>query len=119
MAIYMASAVGFSFSFHYCGGHYKGICFTSDTEKGCCGKNEHKTNCCEDKVVKAKFKDDHSSSAKAILAKIFSPQAIQQYPALFNHKVIYVAQLTYVANDSSPPFTPSTPLYLMNRVLRI
>ncbi len=119
MLVYMAGAIGLTFSFHYCGGHFKNICFTSDTEKGCCGKGEHKKNCCEDKVVSAKFKSDHSSSAKTILSKVFSPQALLNYHPVFQQIITHENYQTYVANDSSPPIVNSVPIYLMNRVLRV
>lgn len=119
MITYMAGAVGFTFSLHYCGGHYKSTCFTSDTEKGCCGKNEHKTNCCKDKTFKAKFKDNHSSSAKAVVAKVFFTDAIIHQPVLTAQAISYADCDTYVANDSSPPFVRGVPIYLMNRVFRI
>ena len=119
MITYMAGAIGFTFSFHYCGGHYKGICFTSDTEKGCCKKNEHKTHCCKDKVFKAKFTGDHSSSAKAVIAKAFFLQATMPEPIAIAEQETREFADTYVANDSSPPFVRGVPLYLMNRVLRI
>lgn len=114
----MACAVGFTFSFHYCGGHFRYICFTSDTEEGCCGENEHKTNCCEDKVVSAKVKD-HTAFAKVLLPKVFLADAIQpSHP--FSYPVIcHTGYRSYIANDSSPPIVSDVPIYLMNRVLRI
>ena len=117
---YMASAIGFTFSFHYCGGHYKGICFTSDTERGCCGKNEHKTNCCEDKVIKAKFKDDHSSSVKATLGKVAFEKAALLHTYLVPLKIQDVGGYPeFVSNDPSPPHLNNVPIYLMNCVLRV
>lgn len=116
----MASAVGFSFSYHYCAGHYKGICFSSDTEKDCCGENEHETNCCKDKIVKAKIKDDQSHSLKAILGKIIFKAGLSQYPTVSISCAVHCEEYTSsVANDSSPPTIGSVPIYLMNRVLRI
>ncbi|MBC7553170.1 MAG: hypothetical protein H7257_04250 [Taibaiella sp.] len=119
MVTYTACAVGFTFSFHYCGGHYKQICFTADTENGCCEGNEHKSNCCEDKVIKAKFKSDQSSSAKVFLLKVFSPQAVLNQYVVFQQIITHENYQTYVSNDSSPPITSGVPIYLMNRVFRI
>lgn len=114
----MACAVGFTFSFHYCGGHFRYICFTSDTEEGCCGENEHKTNCCEDKVVSAKVKD-HTAFAKMLLPKVFLADAILPSHPLNRPVICHTGYRSYVANDSSPPIVSDVPIYLMNRVLRI
>lgn len=119
MFLYMASAMGFSFSLHYCGGHYKQLCFTSDTEEGCCGESEHKSNCCEDKVISAKYKDDHTAYAKIILPKMFFADAAPVYPSITLSGISYNTHDGYVANDSSPPIVSDVPIYLMNRVLRI
>ncbi len=120
LLVYMASAIGLTFSFHYCGGHFKKICFTADTEKGCCSKGKHKKNCCEDKVVSAKFKDNHASGAKAaIISKIFFAEAVLFFPQLAQSTVCYNGFRVYTANDPSPPIIPGVPIYLMNRVLRI
>jgi hypothetical protein len=115
---YMASVVGFSFSFHYCGKHFRYITFSHDTEKGCCGKNERKSKCCSDKIVKAKIKDDCTQPAKAVFGKIMLHGVIHFRPRP-QQKICYDVRHYFVANDSSPPFDRSTPIYLANRVIRI
>lgn len=118
MMTYMACAIGFTFSFHYCGGHYKYVCFTADTEEDCCGENEHKTNCCDDKVVSAKVKD-HTAFAKMLLAKVFFVHDLQPSPQ-YSYKVAYHTGYRYYwASNSSPPIVTDVPIYLLNRVLRI
>jgi hypothetical protein len=119
MVTYMAGAIGFSYSLHYCGGHFKGVCFTSDTEKGCCGNGKHKKNCCKDKVVSAKCKGSHTPSAKAVLSKVFFIQAILVHAELPVNNNVYAGFPAYVSSDPSPPFTSSVPIYLLNRVLRV
>jgi hypothetical protein len=119
MVTYMASAIGFSYSLHYCGGHFKGVCFTSDTEKGCCGEGNHKKNCCNDKVVSAKFKGSHTPSVKALLSKVFFVQAILVHAELPVNNNVYAGFPVYVSSDPSPPFSSPVPIYLLNRVLRV
>lgn len=116
---YMASAIGFSYSLHYCGGHYKYVCFTSDTEKGCCGKNEHKSNCCKDKVIKAKFKSNHNPVAKAVLGKVFFECTTVHQLAISSSNYAADGYRTYISSDPSPPGSSDCPIYLLNRVLRI
>jgi hypothetical protein len=116
---YMASAIGFTYSLHYCGGHFKGVCFTSDTEKGCCGKGKHKKNCCKDKVISAKFKSSHAPSAKALLSKVFFFQAVLMHSEFPANKNVFTGFPTYVSCDPSPPDPSDVPIYLLNRVLRV
>jgi hypothetical protein len=118
MVTYMASAIGFTYSLHYCGGHFKGVCFTSDTEKGCCGKGKHKENCCKNKVVSAKFKGGHAPSAKALLSKVFFVQAILVHAELPVNNNVYAGFPAYVSSDPSPPFSSSVAIYLLDCVLR-
>lgn len=115
----MASAIGFTYSLHYCGGHYKGIFFTSDTEKGCCGKGKHKKNCCNDKVITAKFKSNHAASVKAILGKVFFECTAIQYPVITLTHNLADGYRTYISSDPSPPILSDIPIYLLNRDLRI
>jgi hypothetical protein len=120
MITYMASAIEFSYALHYCGGHFKRVCFTSNTEKGCCEKNEHKTHCCKDKIVKAKFKDNHSASAKAILGKVAFAKIAILHPHLTLPKFKFFSGYPeFVSNDPSPPTLSEISIYLMNCVLRI
>lgn len=119
LVTYMASAIGFSFSLHYCGGHFKSVCFTKDTEKDCCGKSEHKTNCCHDKVITAKVKDDHSSSVFSFSPKIFIADAVIGPRFVANVISTHSAHDRLSFTDSSPPKVPGIPVFLKNRVLRI
>ena len=119
MMTYMASAFGFSYSLHYCGGHFKKVCFTSDTEKGCCGNGKHKKNCCDDKVVTAKFKDNHTTFAKAVLSKVFFEHSAIHCPFISSGNYVVEGYRTSISNDPSPPGSSNFPLYLLNRVIRI
>lgn len=120
MVAYMAGAISFSFAFHYCGGSFHGVCFTSDTEADCCGVDAMDDDCCNDKIVSAKFKDDHTPSIKAFLSK---PVAEAVAP------IVHCAVPAYIAGPSfahrilhtghSPPILGAVPIYLFVRVLRL
>ena len=115
----MAGAIGFTFSLHYCSGHFKDICFTEDTEKGCCGKSEHKRNCCNDKVFSAKFKSDHTPTAKAIISKLAAAALPARVYVYFQPSTYSAESQIFAANDSSPPPMRGVPLYIMNCVFRV
>ncbi len=119
--VYTASVLGVTFSFHYCKGKFKEVCFTADTEKNCCGKHEnHKKRCCSDKVVKASCKDNHIVSSKSFLHKTdgyaLVPQAYyyrsgcRPFPARISHTIKV---------EIPPPLLISESIYLLNRVLRV
>lgn len=115
---YSASAIGLSFSLHYCGGHLKNICFTSDTEKNCCGKNEHKSHCCKDKHFSAKFKDDHSRSVYTVLIEMAAAvpvTVVHQQRSLCYAETAYSTSFPTI---NSPPWR-NVPVYLLNCTFRI
>jgi len=117
---YMASAINFTFAFHYCGGTYHSICFTSDTEADCCGSEEEDDGCCEDKVVSAKFKDNHTPAFKTSFSKIvFEPF----FPATYfvvTGVLLKSALIDRIPHTGhSPPILREVPIYLLNRVLRL
>lgn len=117
---YMANAINFTFSFHYCGGTYHSICFTSDTEADCCGSEEEDDGCCEDKVVSAKFKDNHTPAFKTSFSKIvFDPAPVVAYypPAGLVISTVLIDHVLHTGH--SPPILGNLPVYLLNRVLRL
>lgn len=123
MIAYMAAAIGFSFSFHYCGGEYHGICFTSDTEKDCCGEMEEGNDgCCEDKVISAKHNSDHAPSLSNVLVNTLAPVFI--LPARYHHHFYSASYnslraIRYGRKGPAPPLISGIPLYLFIRLLRI
>ena len=119
LTTYMASAIGFSFSLHYCGGKFKEVCFTSDTEKNCCGTKEKAGHCCEDKVISAKYKDNHTPSVKAILSHAFLECLVPTYFEFTAANTRDEKFTRYIAKDLPPPLSSKVPLYLLNRVIRI
>lgn len=119
MVTYLAGATGFSFSLHYCGDHFKHVNFTSDTEKGCCGKGKHKPNCCKDKTIKASIKGDQSLKTKAVVAKIFFENTPSGICYLIKQRVYGNHDVAALATNTSPPFLRTVPVYLQNCLLRI
>ena len=119
LVIYMASAIGFTYSLHYCGGKFKEVCFTSDTEKNCCGKDEKQGKCCSNKVISAKFKSDQNSSAKSIILKLltFNLHTLPDY--FFKSIVKKEVFANCIVKWQPPPLIISVPIYLRNRVLRV
>ncbi|GAA4461207.1 hypothetical protein GCM10023093_05450 [Nemorincola caseinilytica] len=122
MVLYMAAAVGFSCSFHYCGGEYEGVHFTADVEKNCCGESEDTDGCCHTTVVSAKYKDDHAPSAfKVLLAKdapALIPAAIR-YLRHTGRTFTATAATGHFYKGPAPPLLQGIPLYLFIRVLRL
>ena len=118
---YVAAATSFSFSFHYCGGELEDICFTADTEEGCCGSGEESRGWCEDKIVSAKYKDDHTPSIFEfapfkVLSEVALSYALPFIPSVFH----LAASGTSVLNKGpSPPKLIGNKLFLLFSVFRI
>ncbi len=120
MIAYMASAIGFSCSLHYCGGKFKEVCFTADTEKNCCGSMEKSAGCCSDKVIKAQIKDNHTAGAKTILAKAFFFIVPAKYSYIYSRYIPIESFEELTLKGPAPPLLPqSVPIYLKNRVIRV
>jgi hypothetical protein len=121
MIAYVAAATSFSFSFHYCGGELEDICFTADTEEGCCGTGEESRGCCEDKIVSAKYKDDHTPSVFEFTPiKILSDAALT-YALPYVHSVVCLAASgqSVLNKGPSPPKLLGNKLFLLFSVFRI
>lgn len=121
MVGYTASAVEVSFSFHFCGDHFRYVCFTDDTEEDCCGENEKNTHCCTDKVVKAKLRGEQSAAGKIVLHHHGAFAVLPDLPScvFFYTGPTLLSKEPSIVCDSSPPRAPDIPIYLKNRVLRI
>ncbi len=118
----MASVIGVTFSLHYCGGTFKEICFTADTEKNCCGENEME-GCCMDKVVHAKCKDSHTPGGHVFVQKIVAdetPLLPAYYGSRYCCPAIKLPDNNHELLGHPPPLiNDKTPIYLRNRVIRV
>jgi hypothetical protein len=120
LVIYMASAIGVTYSLHYCSGKFKEICFTADTEKNCCGVQES-DGCCTDKVTTVKCKDSHTPAGHTIVP-IGIAEAVAALPAIIYHAYSFPPrELThFIFKGPSPPLLcQGLPIYLRNRVIRV
>ncbi len=114
----MVNAIGMSFSMHYCGGTFKQVCFTADTEKNCCGEGE-RSGCCHNQVVSAKIKDAHSPADLSFsLKSVYESIEVKPY-ALIIQTAIPEKGTYYIAHGPSPPLLHKIPIYLLVRNLRI
>lgn len=118
MLCYMANAIGMSFSMHYCGGSFRQVCFTADTEKNCCGEGE-KSGCCKDHFVKAKFKDDHTPKAFTLALKIPAEAIAKQQFGYTPEPFLIYQEEVHIAHGPSPPLLQEIPIYILVRNLRI
>lgn len=121
MIAYVAAAISFSFSFHYCGGELEDICFTADTEEGCCGTGEDNRGCCEDKVISAKYKDDHTPSVFDFTPVKIISEAVLIHALPHLQSVVYLGtSFSSVLNKGpSPPKLIGNKLFLLFSVFRI
>ena len=117
--IYFCSSVGVALNLHYCGGKIKGISFAHTTEKNCCGKKMKNKNCCKEKSVVYKVKDNQDSNPIS-----FSFKNKFGADKIYIH-IVSILQVTsnssflITSNFHSPPDFDSGDSYLINRVIRI
>ncbi len=124
LVIYMVAAVGVSFSFHYCGGHYQSVQLGGENVKGCCddvGTESEDTDCCSNKVVKIDCKDAHSASEYVDIVSFAHDVAL--LPTLWNFyntvsSLVSVTQEHRPIRGPAPPLI-TIPLFILHRVLRL
>lgn len=115
----MASAIGVTCSLHYCGTHFRELCFTADTEKNCCGEFE-KPGCCHDDVIKVKVSDSHAPAHLHFNCDNWQ-HIIPANLLLFKQytcRLPMIVRVAYAACDTSPP-GEGPPVYLLHRNIRI
>ncbi len=120
MVLYMVSAIGISYSMHYCSGKFKEVCFTADTEKNCCGDSE-KDGCCTDKVVSFKCKDSHTPAAYEEGTEVFYfvlPLVVRYGCPSYTGNLL-VRGTTIVSGLPPPVHLSRPPVYLLNCVFRV
>ncbi len=120
LLVYSVSVSGAAFHLHFCGSYLQSISLAGTDHEGCCcGKKVMDKNCCKDKEVVLKTKDDthHASLYTAI------PKIDLSFPILFIEPLFYSTNFVKRNNNwvfHSPPKRPKgNELNVLNCVLRI
>jgi hypothetical protein len=119
LVTYMATAFGFTCTLHYCGGKFKEICFTDDTEKNCCGIKEKSSHCCQDQVISASFKGSHAPSYHTFSPKVFCAMLPVQAHQSAPYSLPVCNGYGPVNNYRPPPLISAVPRYLMQCSIRV
>jgi hypothetical protein len=120
LAFYLFAATGLEVRAHYCGEELESITFFGDPEKNCCGDAEAAMGCCHDEVVKADLSDDQRPAPTYLPAPAESSFSLAPYPPVFNLRIPpFIHDDRLPAGSHGPPRNPATPIYLMDRVLRL
>ena len=107
------SSYGISFVFEL-----KNISLFNSNDDGCCGKKKMDKNCCKEKVIYFKIKDNHKSNQ---ITKTLTPSfkfIIANVPKFKDNFQIDIINYS-VQNYYSPPVLYDNPIYLKNRILLI
>lgn len=103
---------------HYCCGKIKHISLFNSNDDSCCGKKKMNKNCCKEKVIYFKIKDNHKSNQ---ITKTLTPSFkyiianVPKFKDNFQFDIINYS----VQNYYSPPVLYDNPIYLKNRILLI
>jgi hypothetical protein len=117
--IYFCSSAGVSVNLHYCGGKLKGISLTHSDEAKCCGKKKMKNkNCCKERSIVYKVKDNQGSGNKIVFpsqnTELFF---IPRYT--LNNLIISDSNKPLAVLIDEPPDIKNSSSYLVNGVFRI
>ena len=118
--IYFTSSVGVAVNLHYCGGKLKSISLTHSDEANCCGKKKmKKINCCKEKSVTYKVKDNQDSGNKSIAVQNPIKIIDTNYLSSLTNFVKINSGLSFVPDYGEPPDIDYGSTYLLNKVFRI
>lgn len=124
LAIYMVAAVGVSFSFHYCGGHYQSVQIGTEKVKSCCDDEEvedDESGCCTNKTVKVSCKESHNVSETFSID--FFAHEVALLPTIWHYyptiaSLVPTSLVRHLIRGPAPPVS-KIPLFLLHRVLRL
>lgn len=116
--LFLFSNSGMAVSVHYCRGKITSIKFLGGDEHSCkCGKKAMKRSCCKDKAVVFKANTE-PAKVNPFSFKILLPKF--ELAALHKTETVVVQVQHFCANLYHPPiFKPRTPIFLLDRVIRI
>ncbi len=110
---------GMAVTIHWCGKRIASIQFFSAEKHLCaCGKKKMKSNCCDDKTVVIKTQDVQVKSYKVVI-NVEPPKFDISEPTLFNDELSSSNCLRVDDFYHPPPYKPSVPIFLQDRVLII
>ena len=120
LCCYLIPAMGLSVKQHYCGGKLASVSIVFFDKPSCpCGKKPMKKDCCKDKTVVLKLKDNQN------LAKSIVPNFSQSFKLLigifpeYEYHFEGVAVKRHLHFAHPPPLQKSEALYLRNQVFLI
>lgn len=110
---------GMAVSIHWCGKKIASVQFFSAEKHLCaCGKKKMKSNCCDDKTVVIKTQDIQAKSFKVVIkiepTKFDISEPIKLEVELSPSHCLRVDDFYH-----PPPYKPSVPIFLQDRVLII
>ena len=117
--LFLITNSGMTVSAHWCGGKLASIHFFSDDGHRCpCGKRAMKPGCCKDKTVTLKAIKD-PAKVNQFAFKIAIPKLEVASPVFT--EISLSAQFEHSVSDfyHPPPLISKSPLFLLDRVIRI
>src|SRR5688572_1223082 len=110
---------GMAVTVHWCGKRIASVhFFTADKHVCACGKKKMKSNCCKDKTVVIKTQDIQTKAFKIVI-KVDSPKFNISGPAFTEVEFSPTRCLRVDDFYHPPPYKPSVPIFLQDRVLII
>ena len=117
--LFLFTNSGMAVNVHWCGGKIASVDFFSDGKHHCpCGKKMRTGGCCKDKTVT--LKANHELAKVNQFALKISLPKFEMLEAR-ETEIVSSTQLQHFTSDfyHPPPYKPRTPIFLLDRVIRI
>ena len=119
-AFYLITVIGLAVNMHFCGGKLSSVNLIESPKCPSCktdGKMAKTHDCCKDKSVEVKIKDNHHAALKLSLPEDFGIQLVLQHEfAHFINPVI--SKLFLTAVNKAPPLSAVLSLHVFHCVFR-
>ncbi|MES2829075.1 MAG: hypothetical protein V4687_13005 [Bacteroidota bacterium] len=119
-AFYLITVIGLAINMHFCAGKLSSVMLTEIPKCPAC-KDEKKSakthDCCKDKSVQVKIKDNHQAGFKVSLPKDYSVQLFLQHE--FASLLLPVqSKFLFKTFNKAPPLSSIISLHVFNCVFR-
>lgn len=118
LVIYLFAISGLTVNVHYCGGELASVKLVWDTPKSTCGCTTNKKkdkDCCKDKQVVVKIKENYKSSSSLVALKSFPTKLFVSVFCSFHWDAFSSEQPQLNSLYAhAPPDEPKQELFLLN-----
>lgn len=120
LLLFLFTNSGIALNVHWCGGKIASVDFFSDGKHNCpCGKKANTGRCCKDKTVTLKANHE-LAKAHQFVVKVSLPK-LEKIGSVIQIEIATILEKEFFSSGfyHPPPYKPRTPIFLLDRVIRI